>query len=110
MEIDGDVKTFSAKAGGQSHVVAQSREAARAFEHDDGVEIGMVPDHRLGRRFHEIREARIGEAAPQGADCGRGKDDVSDQAQPNKQDLQGSLYGSMVASSINITGMSSLIG
>ena len=95
MEINGDVKTFSAKAGGQLNVVAQSREAARAFEHDDGVEIGMVPDHRLGRCFHQIREAGVGETAPQGADCGRGKDDVSDQAKTNQEDLHG-LQGSTV--------------
>lgn len=110
MEIDDAVEPFSAKERGQLNIVAQAGEAARTFDHDDRIEIGMVPDHRLGRRFHEIGEMRVGEAAPQGADRGRGEYHVADQAQPDKQNLQGWLYGSTVASSINITGMSSLIG
>jgi hypothetical protein len=47
-----------------------------------------------------------GEAPPQGGE-GRGRErHVTDQAQPDEEDLQGSI----VASSISITGMSSLIG
>jgi hypothetical protein len=41
---------------------------------------------------------------------GCGEHHIADQAQPNQQDLQWTLYGSIVASSISMTGMSSLIG
>jgi hypothetical protein len=44
--------------------------------------------------------------AAQGADRWRGEHHVADQAQPDQEDLQGST----VASSISITGMSSLMG
>jgi len=62
--------------------------------------------HRLGRSFDEISDARVRKLAPERADGGRREDDVADQAQANQENLQGSI----VASSINITGISSLIG
>ena len=70
----------------------------------------MVRDDRFGGCFHEIRKVRVREAAPEGANRGRGEHHVANQAQTNEQNLQGATYGSIVASSISITGMSSLIG
>ena len=65
-----------------------------------------MTDDGLGRRFDEIGQLGGGEPAAQGANRGRGKDHVADQAQPDQEDFQGST----VASSISITGMSSLMG
>jgi hypothetical protein len=48
----------------------------------------------------------VGVVPPHRGDGRRGENDVADQTQSNQQDLQGST----VASSISITGMSSLIG
>ena len=66
----------------------------------------MMADDRRGRRLHQVVEARGRKAAAQGAEGRRREDDVADQAQADEEDLQ----GSMVASSISITGMSSLMG
>src|SRR5207244_13589794 len=54
----------------------------------------------------EKGETRPGIRPLQRAEERRREDDVADQPQPEQEDLQ----GSMVASSISITGMSSLIG
>jgi hypothetical protein len=73
---------------------------------DDLRQMRIAGDDRGGARFDEIVEARIREAIAQCAN-GRGReDDVPDLAKADEQDLQGST----VASSMSITGMSSLIG
>ncbi len=75
----------------------------------------MVAHHRFGRRFDEVGDAGVGKPPPQRADRRRGEDHVADQAQANQEDLrtwhsEPWTYFSIVASSISITGMSSLIG
>lgn len=66
----------------------------------------MVTNHRRGRCFDEIGDVGSRKAAAHGADRWCGEHHIADQPQPNQEDLQGST----VASSISMTGMSSLIG
>jgi hypothetical protein len=66
----------------------------------------VAVNDRCGRRFDEVGEVRVGQMPPQRADERGREDDVPDQAQADEEDLQGSI----VASSISMTGMSSLIG
>jgi hypothetical protein len=65
----------------------------------------MGHDRQRGR-FDEVGEVRVREMAPKRTDGGRREHDVADQAQSKQQNLQGST----VASSISMTGMSSLMG
>ena len=65
-------------------------------------------DHRRRVTLDEIRDPRAGIRPAQRPDQRRREDDVADQPQANQENLR-SRY-SIVASSISITGMSSLIG
>src|SRR6185436_4971260 len=107
VKIDHQIKTAGAKASRERDVVLQPRETARAVEHDDVVECWMMVHDRFGRCFHEVCDVGGGEAPPKRADRRRGEDDVADQPQSNDKNIQGF---SIVASSISITGISSLIG
>ncbi len=106
MEIEGHVVAFPSEAAGQGDVVDDARQAARPGDFDDRVEMGTVAHDRRRPGFHEIVDPRLGEVTPERPDRGRREHDVADQAQPDEQDLQGST----VASSMSMTGMSSLIG
>ena len=86
---------------------SKPRKASGPFDEDDLVDRGMMAHHRLSLGFDEICDARVWKSAPECADGGRREHDVPDQAQTDEQDV---VYGSIVASSISITGMSSLIG
>jgi len=74
-----------------------------------------------GQGFDQIDQLGVGEAAANRANRRRGEDDVTDQAGTNEQNPQTETsYGrvpasgfaspSIVASSISMTGMSSLMG
>lgn len=68
--------------------------------------MGIVLNDRGRGALDQIPDGRLWIMLPQRRDGGGGEHDVADEAKPNQQDLQGST----VASSISITGMSSLIG
>jgi hypothetical protein len=68
---------------------------------------GLCRDRERG--FHEIGEVRAGEPAFQRAHDRRREHDVADEAQADQQQAARD-QGSTVASSMSITGMSSLIG
>ena len=106
VEVHDEVEPLPAQARGEPQVVAEPRQAARPRQDDDLVQVRMVANDGLGRPFHEIGDASRRKPAAHGADRGCGEDHVADQAQPDQEDLQGST----VASSISMTGMSSLIG
>ena len=76
---------------------------ARGFNGGDRRGIEQGPDHRP---VVPADDSGAGVVAPQRLQQRRREDDVADQAQPHEQDLQSSI----VASSISMTGMSSLIG
>ena len=51
-----------------------------------------------------------GNACAEGADGRRREDDVADLPQPDEEDAHVRAYSSIVASSMSMTGMSSLMG
>ena len=117
MEVDDEIEARRAQAPREREVVDEPSQPARALGDDDRVEMRVVPDDRRGRRLDEIGDVRVGKAAPEGRDGGRREDDVADEAQPDEQNLhpatplgRTSGQGSTVASSMSMTGMSSLIG
>ena len=67
---------------------------------------GLCSTHRRPLALDQIRDRRIRVRPPQRPDERRREHDVADQPEANQEDLQGSI----IASSISITGMSSLIG
>src|SRR5687768_6908804 len=106
MKIDDEVKMRGSQASSELDVVLPSRQPAWPLGNDQVVDVRMMADDGLGGCFDEIREVRVRKPAPQRANRGRGEHHVANQPQPDEQDVQGSI----VASSISITGMSSLIG
>ncbi len=78
----------------------------RTRRDDQFVDIGIVLDDRRRGRLDEVRDVGLGKAPAERANGRRREDDVADLPQPDQQDLQSSI----VASSMSMTGMSSLIG
>ena len=99
-------KRSARKAPREADVVGKPPRAARTLGDDDLVDMRTATDDRCGRRFDEIGNASVREVLPHRGDGRRREDDVANQAKADEQDLQGST----VASSMSMTGMSSLIG
>ena len=108
MQINREIEVFRAEAADERDVGADALQAADAGRHDHVVQVWIVPDDRRGGLLDHVREAGRRIRALQGADQGRGENDVADEAEAQQQN-RARCYGSIVASSISITGMSSLI-
>ena len=107
VEIDRHVVARAPQGARQADVGGQPPQAAGLGRDDHLVEMGIAGDDGSRRRLHQVAELRV-RVAPSKCPDHRGReDDVADEAQPDEQDLH---YGSMVASSMSMTGMSSLIG
>ena len=101
-------------------VVAEALHPRGRSHFDELVDVGVVAHDRCGDGFHQIGQARAGKPALERPEERRREDHVADEAQTDQQDRarrlercrgsRVSVQGSTVASSINITGMSSLIG
>ena len=108
VKINDDVESLASQAARQRHVVQHTPNTTWALCHDDPVDVGIVTNHWFSGAFDQIRKARIRIVPPQCGDRRCREHDVADQAKPDEQYPR--RQGSTVASSINITGMSSLIG
>jgi hypothetical protein len=106
VKINDEIETFAAQAMCEGDVVGKPAEPARTLGHDNVVEMWIVPDDRFRGVFDEVGDRRVWMMAAQRGDRRRGENDVANETKPDEQNLQGST----VASSINITGMSSLMG
>jgi hypothetical protein len=106
MEVDRQIVVLPPQFPAERDVGEDAADAAAPRHDDHFVEVRVGRDNRRCRRLDQVGEVRIGEPAAQGGD-GRGREhDVADLPQADQQNLQ----GSMLASSISMTGMSSLIG
>src|SRR5262249_48644626 len=90
----------------QPQIVEHAPNSAAAWSHDYLVEVRVVTDDRRRVSFHQVHETRQRVLTPQRAHERRREDDVANESQSQQEYVQGSI----VASSINITGISSLIG
>src|SRR6185503_18628180 len=107
VQVDGHVVLRAAQRARQADVGRQPRQPARLGRDDHLVEMRVAGDDGSRRRLHQIAEMRVWVTpAKRANDRGR-EDDVADEAQPDEQNLHSV---SMVASSISMTGMSSLMG
>ncbi len=89
-----------------AHLGAEPAEAARTRRDDQFVDVGIVREDRRRGGLDEVRDVGLWKAPADRSNGRRREDDVPDLPQPDQQDLQSSI----VASSMSITGMSSLIG
>ena len=112
MKVDDEIERASAQTSDERQFRHIRRDAAGRRRHDDLVNMRIVRDDGLGGRFDEIRDVRPRVPFSNGAHSGRGEHDVADlaksdqeNAHPNRQ-----IHFSMVASSMSMTGMSSLMG
>lgn len=115
VEIDHQVESLAPERARKCHVIDQPPQAARSFDDDDSIEVRIVPHHWLTGSFDEVGNARVRIVTTQLRDGRSGEDHVANEAESDEQDLATTLrrpdaQGSTVASSINITGMSSLMG
>ena len=106
MEIDRDIERGTAQPPGGRGIIAKPPQAGPLRKFKDVVDVRVAANHRGSSRFDEVSEMCRGVAPPQRPDQRGREDHVANQAKTNQEDLQGSI----VASSISITGMSSLIG
>ncbi len=110
VKIDDEIEALPPQLARERAVVADAREAAWPLDDSTRSSMcGMMAHDRFGGGLDEIGDAGIREAALESANDRRGEDDVADQAEPDEQNGP-RTQGSIVASSISITGMSSLIG
>jgi hypothetical protein len=75
---------------------------------DQFVDVRIALDNGRGVWFNDVGDVRVRIVAPERAEERCRENDVSNRTQPDQQDSHYS--GSTVASSISITGMSSLMG
>ena len=106
MQIDGDVEALTPQPARDGHVIDKTPDAGPAGDDDQLVQVRIAAEHGGRRRLDDIREVSRRKVAPQRVDDGGGEDDVADEAKADEKNLQGST----VASSMSMTGMSSLMG
>ena len=116
MKIDGDVEVTGSQPPREDEVITHTREAGAALCDDDLREMGVAVENGRGRALDHISDLGLWILPSHRGDKRGRQDDVADEAQPDEEDLHtepalpAGDYGSIVASSISITGMSSLIG
>jgi len=111
MTVDHEGKSRASQLPGQTEVVVHTCQATAVGNDQQFRNVWIGFEHRRGGRFNQIRQVSVGEPVAKGA-YQRGREDhVANQAQPDDEDSQRTVVGtSTVASSINITGMSSFTG
>ena len=106
MEIDRHVESGPAQLPGGRDIVPKPPQAGPLRNFNDIADVRIAADHGGGGRFDEVGEMRSGIAPPKRPDQRCREDYIANQAEANQEDRQGSI----VASSMSMTGMSSLIG
>jgi hypothetical protein len=81
MEIDRDVEAAPAQLLRQLEIVDDPPKSARAWRHDDLVEVRIVTNDGRGIRLDKIDEARRWIFTPQGAHERRREHNVADESQ-----------------------------
>ena len=109
MKIDRQIEVPRAETPAERHVVQQPADAALPRYDDHLIEQRVVCDHGRGERLDQVADVGVGKVLSKSPDCRGREDDVADFAQADEENAQMS-YGSTMASSTSMTGMSSLIG
>jgi hypothetical protein len=107
MKVDGRVVCGGADPPDQREVVAKAGQTSTPCCDDDFVEVGVAGDDRRGLWFHDICNVGVLKAFAQTPNGWRREYHVANLTQP---DQENAVHSSIVASSMSMTGMSSLIG
>ncbi len=111
MKIDHEIEPPPAEIASDAEIVCDSSDARRQGHDDHLIQVGVVADDRGGGFFNEVADPGLRKTAPEGSDGRRREDHVANHPEPDQENLHRTrAYGSMVASSSSITGMSSLTG
>lgn len=108
MQIDRNVVAAARQSSSRIDVVREPRKAVAARNDDEFVDIGIPFDNRCGVGLDDVGDVGSRIVPTEGSDERGCENYVSNRAQSNEQYAHYS--GSTVASSISITGMSSLMG
>ena len=106
MEVDREIVALAPQSPAEHEIPEEPWNAASPRYYDDFVEVRVGGDDWSGRGLDEVGEVRVGKPLAQGGHGRRRENHVAYLPETNQQDLQ----GSMLASSMSMTGMSSLIG
>jgi hypothetical protein len=114
VKVDGQVVAIGPQAASEAEVGRETGHAAYARGHNYVVQAGVAGDDGRGGGLDKIGEVGIRKPATQRVDGGRGEDDVANLTEPDEKNprdvIANPIHSSTVASSMSITGMSSLIG
>ena len=110
VKVDREIVALAAQPSDEREIGAQAAGRVRAARHDHFVEVGIVAHDRRGFFFDDVGDAGVGVVAADGSNGRRREHDIADQPQPDQKNVQMPVYFSIVASSMSMTGMSSLIG
>jgi hypothetical protein len=106
VKIDRHIIVGASKTAADGQIVGHAPQTAPLRQHDHLVQMWVAMNNGRCGRLHGVGQVSVGVGAPQTADERRGEDDITNESGTNQKDLQGSI----VASSMSMTGMSSLIG
>jgi hypothetical protein len=113
VKVDREIEQSLLQLEAKAEIFPKAARGVRFRCDDDAVKVRIALNDRCGERFDEVGELRGRVGLPDRLDCGRRQNDIADQAKTNQKDA-GELVSyqsfSTVASSISITGMSSLMG
>ena len=110
MKIYREIVSFAPQPPDERDIGAQAAGRVRAARHNHGIEMRIVTHDGFGFFFDDVGDAGVGVVAAEGSNGRSREHDIADQPEPDEKNVQMPIYFSIVASSINMTGISSLIG
>ena len=110
VKVDGEIVSLAPQPSDERDIGAQAAGRVRAARDDHLVEVRIVAHDGGSFFFDDVGDAGVGVVAADGSN-GRSREyDIADQSEPDEENVQMPIYFSIVASSMSMTGMSSLIG
>ena len=110
VKIDRKIVTLAPQPPDERDIGAQAARRVRAAATITSSRCGLWRTTGCGFFFDDVGDAGVGVVAADSANGRRREHDVADEPQPDEENLQMPIYFSIVASSMSMTGMSSLIG
>lgn len=107
MKINREIVALRPQFPAKSKVGRHRPQTSSPRDDDDAVEMRVAQNNGRGGRFDDVGEMGIRKSTSYRVNCGRRQHHVADFAQPDEQNP---FHSSIVASSMSMTGMSSLIG
>ena len=110
MKVDREIVSLAPQPSDERDIGAQAARRVRAARDDHRVEMRVVAHDRRSFFFDDVSDAGVRVVAADGSNGRSREHDIADQPEPDEENVQMPIYFSIVASSMSMTGMSSLIG